>query len=58
MKYYNVYNNFGKIAVKAFNSENALRLYCSHEGMLSVPDSYYAVEISEEEYNNSYYKIA
>ena len=46
------------MAVKAFNSENALRLYCSHKGMLSVPDSYYAVEISEEEYNNSYYKIA
>ena len=58
MKYYNVYNNFGKTAVKAFNSENALKLYCSHKGMLSIPDSYYVVEISEEEFDNSYYKIA
>lgn len=58
MKYYNVYNGFGKMAVKAFNSENALRLYCSHKGMLSIPETYYAVEISEEEYNKAYYKIA
>lgn len=58
MKYYNVYNGFGKMAVKAFNNENALRLYCSHKGMLSIPDSYYAVEITKEEFDNSYYKIA
>ena len=46
------------MVVKAFNNEHALRLYCSYNGMLSIPNSYYAVEISEEEYNNSYYKIA
>ena len=58
MKYFNVYNGIGKIAVKAFNSEHALRLYCYYNGMLSIPDKYYIIEISEEEFNNAYYKIA
>lgn len=58
MKYFNVYNGIGKMAVKAFDSKHALRLYCSHNGMLSIPDNYYAVEISKEEYENAYYKIA
>ena len=58
MKCYNVYDGFGKTAVKAFNSDNALKLYCSYNGMLSIPESYYAVEITEEEFNKAYYKIA
>lgn len=58
MKYFNVYNGIGKMAVKAFDSKHALRLYCSHNGMLSIPESYYTIEISEKEYNDSYYKIA
>lgn len=58
MKYFNVYNNFGKMAVKAFDEKHALKLYCSHNGMLSIPAAYYAVEITEKEYNDAYYKIA
>ena len=58
MKYYNVHNGYGKMAVKAYNEEHAIRLYCSYNGMLSIPNKYYAVEISENDYNNSYYKIA
>jgi hypothetical protein len=58
MKYFNVYNGIGKMAIKAFDNKHALRLYCSHNGMLSIPDKYYAIEISEEEFNNAYYKIA
>lgn len=46
------------MAVKAYDSNNALKLYCSHNGMLSIPDKYYAIEITKEEYENSYYKIA
>ena len=57
MKYYNVYSENGKMAVKAFNYENALRKYCSFSGMLSIPESYYAIEITKEEYDNAYYKI-
>ena len=58
MKYYNVYNGYGKEAVKAHDSKEALQLYCSFNGMLSIPDKYYAIEITEKEYNESYYKIA
>lgn len=58
MKFYDVYNKYGKMAVKATDSNNALKLFCSSEGMLSVPNTYYAIEITEEEYNKRYYKIA
>ena len=58
MKYYNVYNGYGKMAIKAYNEENALKVYCSFNGMLSIPDKYYAIEITKEEYENAYYKIA
>ena len=58
MKYFNVYNGFGKMAIKAFDKNQALKLYCSYNGMLSIPDAYYAIEITEKEYNESCYKIA
>lgn len=58
MRYFNVYNGFGKMAVKAFDEKHALKLYCSYNGMLSIPESYYAIEITVEDYNDSYYKIA
>ena len=57
MKYYNVYNGYGKMAVKAYDSNNALKKYCSYNGMLSIPDKYYAIEITKEEYEKVYYKI-
>ena len=57
MKYYNVYNGYGKMAVKAYNAENALKKYCSYNGMLSIPDKYYAEEMTKEEYEKAYYKI-
>ena len=57
MKYYNVYNTIGKMAVKAFNNEDALKKYCSHHGLLSIPEKWYAVEITKEEYEKAYYKI-
>ena len=57
MKYYNVYNGYGKMVVKAYDSNNALKKYCSYNGMLSIPDKYYAIEITKEEYEKAYYKI-
>ena len=57
MKYYNIYNGYGKMAVKAYDDKNALKKYCSSHGMLSVPDKWYAIEITKEEYEKAYYKI-
>ena len=57
MKYYNVYNTIGKMAVKAFNSENAIKKYCSYNGLLSIPEKWFAKEITKEEYEKAYYKI-
>lgn len=57
MKYYNVYNGNGKTAVMAFNESDALKKYCSFNGILSVPDKYIAKEISKDEYDKAYYKI-
>ena len=57
MKYYNVYNTNGKMAVKAFNSENALKKYCFYNGLLSIPEKWFAKEITKEEYEKAYYKI-
>lgn len=57
MKYYNVYNGNGKMAVMAFNENDALKKYCSFNGMLSVPDKYIAEEISKDDYDKAYYKI-
>lgn len=57
MKYYNVYNGNGRTAVKAYDNNHALKKYCSFNGMLSIPEKYYAIEITKDEYEQSYYKI-
>ena len=57
MKYYFVYNTIGKTAVKAFNSNHALKKYCIFNGMFSIPEKWYTEEITKEEYENFYYKI-
>lgn len=57
MKYFNVYNGYGKMAIKAYDSNHALKKYCSFNGMLSIPEKWFAKEITKEEYENAYYKI-
>ena len=57
MKYYNVYNGYGKMAVKAYDNKNALQKYCSYNGFLSIPEKWFAKEITKEEYEKTYYKI-
>lgn len=57
MKYFNVYNDYGKMAIKAYDSNHALKKYCSFNGMLSIPEKWFAKEITKEEYENAYYKI-
>ena len=57
MKYFNVYNGYGKMAIKAYDSNHALKKYCSFNGMLSIPEKWFTKEITKEEYENAYYKI-
>ncbi len=57
MKYFNVYNGYGKMAIKAYDSNHALKKYCSFNGMLSIPEKWFAKEITKKEYENAYYKI-
>lgn len=57
MKYFNVYNGYGKMAIKAYDNNHALKKYCSYNGLLSIPKKYYAIEITKNDYENAYYKI-
>lgn len=57
MKYFYVYNAIGKTAIKAFDYNHALKKYCSFNGLLSIPEKWYAIETTKEEYEKEYYKI-
>ena len=59
MKYYDVYTDNGKMAVKAACEQDAIRRYCTFSGIIGEPPKQYkAVEITAADYNARYYKIA
>ncbi len=57
MKYYNICNKYGKIAIKAVNENHALTKYCGYNGLLCIPSSWFVEEITKDDYDKAYRKI-
>lgn len=56
-RWYRVSYNGGQTAVRAWTKEEALRLYASYNGQLSIFPGTTVSEITDEEAETFYYKI-